>query len=152
MRIAIGCDHAGFDLKCVIISLLSEAGYSYEDFGCYDKNSVDYPDIGQAVAEAVAQGRCDRGILLCSTGIGMCIVANKVRGIRAALCHNAFTAQRAREHNDANILCLGGEVVGQGSAREIVAAYLNSSFEGGRHARRLKRVQILEGENAKNTG
>ncbi len=152
MRIAIGCDHAGFDLKCVIISLLSEAGYSYEDFGCYDRGLVDYPDIGQAVAEAVAQGHFGRGILLCSTGIGMCIVANKVQGIRAALRHNAFTAQRAREHNDANILCLGGEVVGQDSVREILTTYLNSSFRGERHARRLQKVRLIEGENAKDTG
>jgi ribose 5-phosphate isomerase B len=145
MRIAIGCDHAGFNLKQAIVSLLSELGHSYEDFGCYDSGSVDYPDIGWAVAKAVAQGRFDHGILICSTGIGMSIVANKARGIRAALCHDPFTARRAREHNDANVLCLGEGVVGQGLVREIVTIYLSSQFLGGRHARRLEKIQAVEG-------
>jgi ribose 5-phosphate isomerase B len=144
MRIAIGSDHAGFNLKQAIISLLTEMGHSYEDFGCYDTGSVDYPDIGQVVAEAVAQGRFDYGILTCSTGIGMCITANKINGIRAALCHDTFSARRAREHNDANVLCLGEWVIGQGLARDIVTIYLNSSFVGGRHARRLEKIKALE--------
>lgn len=147
MRIAIGCDHNGFNLKQWIISLLTETGNSYEDFGCYDSGSVDYPDIGRAVAESVAQGRFDHGILICATGIGMCMTANKVRGVRAALCHDTFSARRAREHNDANILCLGGSVVGQGVVREIVTTYLNSQFVGGRHARRLEKIQAMETES-----
>jgi ribose 5-phosphate isomerase B len=147
MRIAIGCDHNGFNLKQWIISLLTEVGNSYEDFGCYDSGSVDYPDIGRAVAGAVAQGRFDHGILICATGIGMCIIANKVAGVRAALCHDTFSARRAREHNDANILCLGGSVVGQGVVREIVTTYLDSQFVGGRHARRLEKIQAMETES-----
>jgi ribose 5-phosphate isomerase B len=145
MHIAIGCDHAGFNLKQALIGLLCEMGHSYEDFGCYDSSVVDYPDIGRAVADAVAQGRFDHGILICSTGIGMSMVANKVKGIRAALCHDAFTARRAREHNDANILCLGGDVAGQGLMQEIVTAYLGAQFLGGRHARRLEKMQAVEG-------
>lgn len=145
MNIAIGSDHAGFELKEAIISLLSELGHSYEDFGCYNTSSVDYPDVGRPVAEAVSQGKFDHGILVCSTGVGMSIVANKVRGIRAALCHDAFSARRAREHNDANILCLGEAVTGQGLAREIVSTYLCSEFVGGRHARRVEKIQALEG-------
>ena len=144
MRVAIGCDHAGYDLKRTIMGMLSELGYSYDDFGCYDTKSVDYPDIGILVAEAVMQGKCDQGILICSTGIGMSIVANKVKGIRAALCSDVFSAHRAREHNDANILCLGEWVVGKGLAREIVASYLASEYVGGRHARRLEKMHSLE--------
>lgn len=147
MRIAIGCDHNGFNLKQWIISLLTEMGNSYEDFGCYDSGSVDYPDIGRAVAGSVAQGRFDQGILICATGVGMCIIANKVPGVRAALCHDTFSARRAREHNDANILCLGGSVVGQGVVREIVTTYLDSQFVGGRHARRLEKIQAMETES-----
>ena len=145
MRIAIGSDHAGFELKQAIISLLSELGHSYEDFGCYDTSSVDYPDIGHPVAEAVSEGRFDHAILVCSTGVGMSIVANKVNGIRAALCQDTFSARRAREHNDANVLCLGERVTGQGLAREIVTIYLYSEFVGGRHARRVEKIQALEG-------
>ena len=145
MHIAIGSDHAGFDLKQAIISLLSELGHSYEDFGCYNTSSVDYPDIGRSVAEAVSQGRFEQGILVCSTGVGMSIVANKVRGIRAALCQDTFSARRAREHNDANVLCLGEWVIGQGLAREVVSTYLCSGFVGGRHARRVEKIQALEG-------
>ncbi|MFC2058161.1 ribose 5-phosphate isomerase B [Chloroflexota bacterium] len=144
MNIAIGCDHAGFDLKQAIMSLLTELGHSYEDFGCYNTSSTDYPDIGLPVAEAVAQGRFDRGILICSTGIGMSIVANKASGIRAALCHDSFSARRAREHNDANVLCLGEWVIGKGLMREVVTSYLSSEFVGGRHARRLEKIRNLE--------
>ena len=146
MRIAVGSDHAGFGLKQAMISLLSELGHTYEDFGCYDTSSVDYPDIGRPVAEAVSQGKLDCGMLFCSTGVGMSIVANKVRGIRAAVCHDTFSARRAREHNDANVLCLGEWVTGQGLAREIVTTYLNSDFVGGRHARRVEKIQALEGQ------
>lgn len=144
MRIAIGCDHRGLNLKREIIDLLSQLGHSYEDFGCYDTGSVDYPDIGGRVAEAVAEGRFDHGILVCSTGIGMSMVANKVPGVRAALCHDTFSARRSREHNDANVLCLGEWVIGEGLAKEIVQAYLGAEFEGGRHAQRLNKVRALE--------
>lgn len=144
MRIAIGCDHRGLNLKRMIADLISEEGHSYEDFGCYDTASVDYPDIGGRVAQAVAEGRFDHGILVCSTGIGMSMVANKVPGVRAALCHDIFSARRSREHNDANVLCLGEWVVGEGLAREIVSAYLGAQFQGGRHAQRLEKVRDWE--------
>jgi len=144
MLIAIGCDHRGLNLKKAIMELLAELGYDYEDFGCYDTGSVDYPDTGGKVAQAVAKRRVDHGILVCSTGIGMSIAANKVPGVRAALCHDTFSAQRSRAHNDANVLCLGEWVVGEGLAKEIVKAYLAAEFEGGRHARRLEKVRALE--------
>jgi len=144
MRVAIGCDHAGFVLKQVIIGLIAELGHSYDDFGCYDTSSKDYPDIGLPVAKAVSEGRFDQGILICSTGIGMSIVANKVNGVRAAVCHDTFSARRAREHNDTTVLCLGEWVIGQGLAREIVTTYLSSEFAGGRHARRLEKIQTIE--------
>jgi ribose 5-phosphate isomerase B len=144
MRIAIGCDHRGLNLKRVIADLISAEGHSYEDFGCYDTASVDYPDIGGRVAQAVAEGRFDHGILVCSTGIGMSMVANKVPGVRAALCHDTFSARRSREHNDANVLCLGEWVVGEGLARKIVSAYLGAQFQGGRHAQRLEKMRDWE--------
>lgn len=146
MRIAIGCDHRGLDLKQFIIGLLTEAGHDHEDLGCYTTDSVDYPDIARKVAEAVAEDSFDRGILMCGTGIGMSMAANKVRGIRAALCCNAFGARRARRHNDANVLCLGADV-GQGkdTVREIVETFLTTEFEGGRHQRRLDKIKAMEG-------
>ncbi len=140
MRIAIGSDHAGFDLKEAVKGFLSETGHNVEDFGCRDTSSVDYPDFAFAVADAVAQGRCERGILICGSGIGMSMTANKVPGIRAALCRDVSSAELSRQHNDANILCLGGRVTGEELAREIVSAYLTAGFEGGRHARRLEKM------------
>lgn len=145
MRIAIGSDHAGFNMKEMVKGILLELEHPYEDFGCFDTSSVDYPDIGFAVADAVAGGKFDQGILICGSGIGMCITANKVDGIRAALCHDTFSARGAREHNDANVLCMGERVIGMGLAREIVMTYLNSEFLGGRHARRLEKVRAREG-------
>jgi len=144
MQIAIGSDHAGYSLKQCIRGLLSEMGHIHEDFGCYDTSSVDYPDIGFAVAEAVACGRFEQGILICGTGIGMSMVANKVAGIRAAICHDTFSARRAREHNNANVLCLGGRIVGEGVVREVITTYLSAEFVGGRHARRLEKLQARE--------
>ena len=144
MRSTIGCDHRGLNIKQFVIKLITEAGHSYEDFGCYTTDSVDYPDIATRVAEAVAKGDFEQGILLCDTGIGMSIAANKVKGIRAALCHNAFCARRARQHNDANILCLGTEQE-QNIAREIIEVYLTTEFEGGRHLRRLNKIKDMEG-------
>jgi ribose 5-phosphate isomerase B len=144
MQIAIGSDHAGLKLKSAVISYLSELGHSYEDFGTYDANSVDYPDIGRTVATAVVEKKYDLGILICSTGVGMSIAANKVKGIRAALCHDTFAAARAREHTDCNILCMGEWCIGQGIGRAIVKAFLDAEFVGGRHARRLEKLHDLE--------
>ena len=143
MRIAIGCDHRGFELKQLAIKLVTQAGHSYEDFGGYTADPVDYPDIAVKVAEAVAEGDFDRGILICGTGIGMCIAANKVRGIRAAPCHNAFSTRRARQHNDANICCLAAE---EGRARVpvILETFLATQFEGGRHQDRLNMIREIE--------
>jgi len=143
VHIAIGCDHRGLNLKQFIIK--TAAGHSYEDFGCYTTDSVDYPDIAKRVAEAVVRGNFECGILICDTGIGMSIAANKVRGIRAALCHNAFSAGRARRHNDANILCLAAE---EGKARipAIIEIFLTTEFEGGRHQQRLNKIRAMEGQ------
>ncbi len=126
------------------MGLLTELGHAYQDFGCHSTDPVDYPDIAKEVAEAVASGKFDHGILICSSGIGMSIAANKVKGIRAALCCNAFSAQRARQHNDANVLCLGEDTLEPGLALDIVKVYLSSTFEGGRHLRRLEKVHNLE--------
>ena len=144
MRIAIGCDHAGLNLKQFVIKLIAETEHSYQDFGCYTTDSVDYPDIAQKVGEAVAKGDFRCGILICGTGIGMSIAANKVKGIRAALCHDVFSARRARQHNDANILCLGTQEE-QGLISEIVEAFLTYEFEGGRHLRRVDKIRGMEG-------
>ena len=146
MRIAIGCDHRGLKLKQLAIKLIVEMGHSYQDLGCYTEESVDYPDIAKKVAEAVAKGHFDRGILICGTGIGMSIAANKVRGIRAALCYNAFSARRARQHNDANILCLAAE---EGKARipAIIEIFLTTEFEGERHQLRLNKISAMEGSS-----
>ena len=143
MRIALGCDHRGFKLKQAVMEFLQQSGYSYHDFGCYSTESVDYPDFARKVGNAVASGEFDHGILICDTGIGMCIAANKIKGIRAALCHDTFTAKRARLHNDANILCLG-ENIEVNEAREIVKTYLSTTFEGGRHIPRLNKIKVLE--------
>ncbi|UCG53866.1 MAG: ribose 5-phosphate isomerase B [Dehalococcoidia bacterium] len=144
MRIAIGSDHRGFWLKQKVVGMIDDMGYNYEDFGCYNEDYVDYPDIAFKVASVVASGDIEKGILICSTGIGMSIAANKVKGIRAALCCDAFSALRARKHNDANILCLGAEVIGQ-KFLEIVGGFLDGEFEGGRHKRRLNKIDIMEG-------
>lgn len=146
MRIAIGCDHRGFELKQRVIRLITEAGHSYEDFGCGDDKPVDYPDIAVRVAEAVAKGDFDRGMLMCGTGIGMCIAANKVKGIRAAVCNSVFSARRARQHNDANICCLAGE--GKARLPAIVATFLTTAFEGGRHQARLDKIKEIEEKQA----
>lgn len=146
MRIAIGCDHRGLELKHSIMNLIDEIEHSYEDFGCYTTDSVDYPDIALKVAEAVARGDFERGILICDTGIGMCMAANKVKGIRAALCHDTFSTRRARQHNDGNILCLGaGEEQVQEPVAEILDAFLTTEFEGGRHQRRIDKIKAMEG-------
>ncbi|MBI2849243.1 MAG: ribose 5-phosphate isomerase B [Chloroflexi bacterium] len=143
-RIALGSDHAGFRLKREIMERLVEEGYMVEDLGSNDTEPSDYPDHGRKVADAVSGGDFERGVLVCSTGIGMCIAANKVRGIRAALCHNLFTARRSREHNDANVLCLGQDVVDSGAACEIVQVFLNTEFAGGRHEQRVGKIMAME--------
>jgi len=144
MHIALGCDHRGLKLKPAIMGLLAELGHDYKDFGCYNSDPVDYPDIAKQVAEAVASGKFEHGILICSSGIGMSIAANKVKGIRAALCCDTFVAERARWHNDANILCLGEDTLERTSALDIVKVYLSTTFEGGRHLRRLEKIRSLE--------
>lgn len=144
MRIAIGCDHRGLTLKQALMGYLSARGHTVEDSGCYDEAAADYPDAAKQVSYAVGKGDCHRGILVCNTGIGMSIAANKVSGIRAALCHDVFTARSARQHNDANVLCLGAAVVSQSMAEEIVQCFLTTEFEGGHHQRRLDKVRALE--------
>jgi len=145
--IAIGCDHRGFALKEKIMPFLQNAGHSYQDFGCYNTAPVDYPDIAQKVGEAVASGNFDQGILICNTGIGISIAANKIKGVRAALCHNIVASQRARGHNDANVLCLRGENIDTESALEIVKTFLATDFEGGRHLQRVNKIRALEEGN-----
>ena len=144
MYIALGCDHRGLELKGAIMALLTDLGHECQDFGCYSSEPVDYPDVAQRVAEAVASGKFDHGILICGSGIGMSIAANKVRGIRAALCCDVFSARRARQHNDANILCLSGETIEQSLALDTAKAYLSTTFEGGRHFRRVEKIRSLE--------
>ena len=142
--IAIGCDHGGFALKQEVMRHLDELGLAYKDFGTYSSASCDYPVYAKAVANAVASGECDRGIIICGTGIGVSITANKVRGIRAALCGDCFSAEATRQHNDANVLCMGARVVGEGLALKIVDTFLNTEFEGGRHARRIALISDME--------
>ncbi|MDD4873943.1 MAG: ribose 5-phosphate isomerase B [Dehalococcoidales bacterium] len=146
MRIAIGCDHRGLNLKSDVIKILTEKGHSFKDFGCCTEQSVDYPDIAEVVSESVASGEYDRGILICSTGVGISIVANKIRGIRAALCYDSFLALRARQHNDANVLCMGA-ILNKDLLPEIVINFLDGVFEGGRHQRRIDKIKTLENKN-----
>ena len=143
MRIAIGCDHRGLNLKKTIIKLITQAGHSYKDFGAFSTEPVDYPDIARAISEAVTRGEFDRGILICGTGIGMCITANKVKGIRATLCYSTLSASWARQHNDANVLCLSAEETPK-DLPEIIDAFLSSDFEGGRHQRRVDKIKDME--------
>jgi ribose 5-phosphate isomerase B len=144
MRIAIGCDHRGRALKKAIKVMLSEMNYDCVDMGTYRAKSVDYPDIAAKVALQVSKDKADRGILICGTGIGMCISANKVQGIRAANCSDNFSARRSREHNDANVLCLGSDVLGEALALDVVKTYLSTDFIGERHQRRLDKISALE--------
>lgn len=144
MRVALGADHGGYRLKEAIKGWLDELGVAYEDFGAHSLDSVDYPDYARAVAERVASGDFDRGILVCGTGIGMAIAANKVPGVRAALCHDVFSARATREHNDSNVLTLGERVVGPGLARAIVEAWLGTEFGGGRHSQRVAKIRQIE--------
>lgn len=140
--IAIGSDHGGYRLKQEIMQHLEERGIDYKDFGCYEEASCDYPVYARLVAAEVAEGRCEMGILICGTGIGISIAANKVPGIRAALCTDCFCAEATRQHNDANILCLGGRVVGPGLALKIVDTFLDTPFSG--EERHSRRIQLIE--------
>ena len=145
MKIALGSDHGGYQLKENLKKYLKELNVEYVDFGCEDEKPVDYPDIGFKVAIDVKSGKYDRGILICGTGIGMSVVANKVRGIRAAFCYNEFTARCARGHNDANVLVLGGRVIGSGLAKEIVKVWLNTKFsQEEKHINRLNKIKKEE--------
>ncbi len=137
MKIAVGCDHGGYELKNLIISYLVGEKVEVVDTGCYSEDSVDYPDFANKVCQNVRSGEYDFGILICGTGIGMSIAANRYREIRAALCHEAFTARMSREHNNANILCIGGRVIGTEVALDIVRVWIHTQFAGGRHQRRL---------------
>ncbi|MBS7366243.1 MAG: ribose 5-phosphate isomerase B [Oscillospiraceae bacterium] len=141
--IAIGCDHGGYALKQEVMKRLAERGLEYKDFGTYSEDSCDYPVYGKAVAHAVADGDCDRGILICGTGIGISITANKVPGIRAALCGDCFSAEATRLHNDANILAMGARVVGAGLALKIVDTFLDTPFSG--DERHVRRINMIEG-------
>lgn len=150
MKIAIGCDHGGINLKPTLIKYLEEKGFEYVDYGCYSAQSVDYPTYALAVSNAVSNGECDLGVLICGTGIGMSIVANKVKGIRCGHCHDVFSAKMTRLHNDANVLALGERVVGAGLMVEIVDAFLNTSFSGDeRHIRRVEMIKDVENKNFK---
>ncbi len=142
--IAIGSDHGGFELKGHVITHLKGRGIEVRDFGTYSEQSVDYPDCAVPVCEAVLAGECERGILLCGTGIGISMAANKFSGIRAALCGDVFSAKMAKEHNDANIICLGGRVTGRELAFMIVDTFLDADFLGGRHADRIAKIHALE--------
>jgi len=143
MNIAIGTDHRGLDYKKFVISLLDEMGYNSKDFGTYTADAVDYPDIAKVVCEAVIESKFDFGILICGTGIGMSIAANKIKGIRAALCCDTFSAQRARLHNNANVICLGSER-GESGVKDILTTFFSTGFEGGRHQPRLDKIKKME--------
>jgi ribose 5-phosphate isomerase B len=147
MKIALGSDHGGFELKETVKAHLAEKGIELEDFGTYSSESVDYPIYAEKVANAVASGACDRGILCCGTGIGVCIAANKVKGIRAALCSDTFSARASRNHNNANILTMGQRVIGPGLALDIVDVWLEAEFQGGRHERRVGEIADIEAKN-----
>jgi len=140
MKIAIGSDHGGFDLKRSVSAFVREMGFTVEDVGCHDRQSVDYPDFADAVCRLVLEGTCERGILICGTGLGMSIAANRHRGIRAALCHEAYTARMSRMHNNANVLCLGARVLGIEIALDVVGTWVETEFDGGRHQRRLDKI------------
>jgi ribose 5-phosphate isomerase B len=144
MKIAVGSDHGGFELKESVKEFLEKEGIKYQDFGTHDTGSVDYPDFARKVTSAVVSGECDRGILCCGTGIGISMAANKVPGIRAALCGDCYSAKMSRLHNHANVLCMGGRVVGAGLALDIVKVWLETGFEGGRHQRRIDKITDIE--------
>ena len=144
MKIAIGCDHGGIVLKPAIVEVLKKRGIEAVDFGCYDESSVDYPDYALKVAEAVASGECDKGIVLCGTGIGISIAANKVKGIRAAVAHDEFTAEMISAHNNANVMAMGGRILTPEKAAKMVEIWLDTPFQGGRHEGRVAKITAIE--------
>jgi len=147
MNIAIGCDHNGLELKNVIIQLLKEKGIEFEDYGTMTKDPVDYPDIAEKVANSIVQGKHDRGILICGTGLGMTIAANKVRGIRAGTCHDIYSAERSRKSNNAQIITMGGQIIGSELAKKLIEAWLPSEFQGGRSERKVNKIMEIEKRN-----
>lgn len=144
MKIAVGCDHGGINLKPFVEKVLKDKGIEMIDMGCFDTASVDYPDYALKVAEAVSQRQVDKGIILCGTGIGISIAANKVKGVRAAVCHDTFTAQMCAQHNNANILAMGGRIIDGDKAAEMVKIWLDTPFEGGRHTGRVAKISEIE--------
>src|SRR5512139_2914053 len=150
MKIGLACDHGGFELKEELKAFLKSLGIEPLDLGTFNEDSVDYPDFGVLVAEKVSRGELERGILICGTGIGMSIVANKFPRVRAALVHDLYSSRCSREHNDANVLVIGGRVVGKELAKEIVKVWLETPFAGGRHKKRLEKIEALEKERFKN--
>ena len=145
MKIALGCDHGGYALKEQVKTWLTELGYEYEDFGCDSTDSCDYPDFGAAAAHAVADGICEKGIVICTTGIGISIAANKVKGVRCGHCADCLQAKLTRQHNDANMMAIGAGFTGPNMAKEMVRVFLSTEFEGGRHQRRVDKMMALEG-------
>ena len=144
MKIAIGCDHGGYLLKQDTLIWLEENDYEFEDFGCYNTESVDYPVYAEKVARAVASGECEKGIVICTTGIGVSMAANKVKGIRCALCGDSYSAEMTRRHNDANVLAMGAGIIGPNMAKKITEVFLTTAFEGGRHARRVGLLDSIQ--------
>ena len=144
MKVAIGSDHRGFEAKKQIRAIVTELGHECIDFGTEDNNPVDYPDLAYLAASAVSRKEADRAVLICATGIGMCMAANKVHGVRAALCHDELTAQISRDHNDANVLCLSADEVGLVVLRKMIEVWLNTEFSGGRHKRRVRKIGAIE--------
>jgi ribose 5-phosphate isomerase B len=144
MKIALGSDHRGFEAKQLIKAIVTQLGHECIDFGTGDSNPVDYPDLAYMAAMAVSKKEVDRAILVCATGLGMCIAANKIKGIRAVLCHDELSAQISRDHNDSNVLCLSGDQIGEVMLRKIVEVWLNTDFAGGRHQRRVNKIKAIE--------
>ncbi len=142
--LALGSDHGGFELKEHIKKYLYEKGVEYKDFGCYDEKSVDYPDIAEVVCKSINDGESENGILVCGTGIGISIAANKIDGIRAAHCHDVYSAEMTKRHNNSNVICMGGRVIGRELAFKIIDAWLGAEFEGGRHQTRIDKIHKLE--------
>jgi ribose 5-phosphate isomerase B len=148
MKIAVGSDHRGFEVKRRILQSLQQLGHEVLDAGTHSRDSVDYPDVAFEVARAVGEGRAERGVLVCGTGIGMCIAANKAKGVRAAPCHDSITAEMSRRHNDANVLCLSADLLGEELIERMLRIWLDTPFESGRHARRVEKIQKFESSNS----
>jgi ribose 5-phosphate isomerase B len=146
MHIAVGTDHRGFDIRAKLVELLRRQGHEVIDVGTFSPDAVDYPDVAADVAHRVSSGEVERGILVCGTGLGMCIAANKVQGVRAAPCHDDITAEMSRRHNDANVLCLSADLLGERLIDRMIEIWLTTPFEGGRHARRVEKIMALEHE------